>query len=146
MQQLNPGSLQRPARGAWPLPVTSLVHPGTRLCVWGSNSPLSSGAGCCRPGRVCGCPNICGQMPCRISHRNGERRWHGSGRPRSAEAVASLVTVTHRAGGTAGVPQGLLVGAWGCLPAGPPVPCRLFACSQEKEAEAGAFKGFFNPG
>lgn len=37
----------------------------------------------------------------------------------------------------------------GCLgvPAAvPPVPCRLFACSQEKEAEAGAFKGFFKPG
>lgn len=34
--------------------------------------------------------------------------------------------------------------AWG-LPALLPVPCRLFACSQE-EAEAGGFRGFFNLG
>lgn len=72
-----------------------------RLCVRGSSSPLSLGAGCCRPGREHGCPNICGQMPCRISLRKGARQWHSSGQ-------SGWVTVTLRAGGIAGVPQGLL--------------------------------------
>lgn len=40
--------------------------------------------------------------------QNGEQQWYSSGRLRSAEAGAGLVTVTHRAGGIAGVPQGLL--------------------------------------
>lgn len=144
MQQLNPGSLQRPARGAWPLLETSLVHPGTRLCVWGSNSPLCLlRAGCCRPGRVCGCPSSCGQMPCRISHRmesGGGTARGGRAQQRQGQAwslspigLGALLVSPKGCCGCLGVPA--------CCPS---CACRLFACSQEKEAEEGALNGFLN--
>lgn len=114
-----------------------------KVMCWGSDSPLSSGAGCCRPGRVCGCPNICGQMLCRISHRNEERRWHSSGRPHSAEAVGSLVTVTHRAGSIAGVPQGLLVGAWGACLLSLLCPAGILLAAKKRRLKQELLKGFF---
>lgn len=75
--------------------------------------------------------NICGQMPCRIPHRNGERR-------RQAWAPSPIGL------GHCWCPPGAASGCPGVLACCPSCACRLFACSQEKEAEAGALKGFFS--
>lgn len=91
MQQLNIGSLQRPARGAWPSPETSLARPDARLCVWEGSwaGGLAAGAQA-RPGAA---RTSAARHRARFPAEEESRGSTARGRPPSAEEAAKL---THR--------------------------------------------------
>lgn len=57
-----------------------------------------------------------------------------------------MVTVTHRAGGAAGVPQGLLVGAWGCLLLSLLCPAGFLLAAKKRRLKRELLKAFLIQG